>query len=261
MLVRAHATSVRFPGTASLLVRATQVSLARSTLVTFEKTVAAGDLDAGKVKWYGGSGSSPACYQYGNGSRLYVGGMDRPGAFLSMDLDRVYADEANQLSLVGWETLATRLRGKSGCVRAIIGATNPDHPAHWLHERADAGKLEHLKSRHEDNPFLFNRDGSMTPDGVDYMARLDTLTGVRRLRYRDGLWRAAEGQVFDDWDDAVNLVDPFPVPAEDFRFIEAVDFGFQHPMTWGRFAIDGDGRMFLVTSACGRPCDVGTSPG
>jgi phage terminase large subunit len=245
MLVRAHATSVRFPGTASLLVRATQVSLARSTLVTFEKTVAAGDLAAGKVKWYGGSGSSPACYQYGNGSRLYVGGMDRPGAFLSMDLDRVYADEANQLSLVGWETLATRLRGKSGCVRAIIGATNPDHPAHWLHERADAGKLEHLKSRHEDNPFLFNRDGSMTPDGVDYMARLDTLTGVRRLRYRDGLWRAAEGAVLDDWDDAVNLVDPFPVPAE-WRSVWCVDFGYSNSFVWQQWRVDPDGRAYLT---------------
>lgn len=245
MLVRAHATSAKFPGTASLLVRATQVSLARSTLVTFEKTVAAGALAAGKVKWYGGSGSSPACYQYANGSRLYVGGMDRPGAFLSMDLDRVYADEANQLTLVGWETLATRLRGKSGCVRAIIGATNPDNPSHWLYERAAAGKMQHLYSKHTDNPFLYHRDGTLTADGVDYMARLGTLTGVRRERYLLGRWAASEGQVYDDWSDADNLIDPFDVPAE-WRSVWTWDQGFQNPQVFQRWVIDGDGRAYLT---------------
>lgn len=244
-LYKAHLTSLLVPNTMSLILRQTHASLTASTLVTFEQQVAALALAEGTVRWFGGSGRKPPAYEYRNGSRIIVGGLDQPGKFLSMDVSRVYVDESNQVSLTAYETLLTRLRGRAATYRQIVLMTNPDHPAHWIRERAEAGKLRMIKSVHRDNPYLHRRDGSMTDVGVDYMARLDALTGVRRLRYRDGIWAASEGQVFDDWNESANLVDPFPVP-DDWRAVWTVDFGYSNSFVWQQWRIDSDGRAYLT---------------
>jgi phage terminase large subunit len=244
-LLKLHVTSALVPNTTSLIVRQTHASLTASTLRTFELNIIADELASGKVKWFGGSGRKPPAYMYPNGSTIMVGGMDQPGKFLSMDLDRVLVDEANQVSLTAFETLMTRMRGTAGTYKQIVMATNPDHPAHWLKERADADLLPMMTSVHQDNPYLFHRNGTPTEAGADYMAVLDALTGVRRLRYLNGIWAAAEGQVFDDWDEQLNLVDPFPVP-DDWRTIWTVDFGFSNPFVWQQWRVDGDGRAYLT---------------
>ncbi len=123
--------------------------------------------------------------------------------------------------------------------------TNPDHPAHWIKERVQAGQMRMIPSRHRDNPYLYNRDGTLTEVGSDYMARLDALTGVRRSRYRDGIWAAAEGQVYDDWNEHLNLIDPLPVP-QDWRTVWTVDFGYSNSFVWQQWRIDDDGRAYLT---------------
>lgn len=244
-LWKAHITSMKVPRCTSLILRQTHASLTASTLATFENQVAGSALLDGTVKWFGGSGRKPPAYEYSNGSTIIVGGLDSPGKFLSMDVNRIYVDEASQISLTAFETLLTRLRGRADTYRQIVLMTNPDHPAHWINERAAEGKLRMIKSLHRDNPYLINRDGSPTDVGTDYLGRLDALTGVRRLRYRDGVWAAAEGQVFDEWTDAANLVDPHDIPA-DWRTVWSIDFGYSNPFVWQQWRIDHDGRAYLT---------------
>lgn len=244
-LLKLHVTSALVPNTTSLIVRQTHASLTASTLRTFEQNIIAEELASGKVKWFGGSGRKPPAYMYPNGSTIMVGGMDQPGKFLSMDLDRVLVDEANQVSITAFETLMTRMRGTAGTYKQIVMATNPDHPAHWLKERADSGLLPMMTSFHRDNPYLYGRDGQPTKAGADYLAVLNALTGVRRMRYLNGIWAAAEGQVYDDWNEQLNLVDPFPVP-DDWRSVWTVDFGYSNSFVFQVWRIDGDGRAYLT---------------
>jgi phage terminase large subunit len=77
------------------------------------------------------------------------------------------------------------------------------------------------------------------------MAKLDALTGVRYLRLRKGIWAAAEGVIYEDFNPAVHLVDRFEVPAG-WRRIWSVDFGYVHPFVWQDWAIGPDGEMVLV---------------
>lgn len=244
-LLKLHIASAMVPGLTSLIVRQTHASLTASTLRTFDTTIIPDELSSGKVKWFGGSGRKPPAYMYPNGSVILVGGMDQPGKFLSMDLDKVLVDEANQVSLTAFETLMTRMRGKGGTYKQIILSTNPDHPAHWIKERADAGNLPLLTSVHTDNPYLYNRDGSLTEAGENYIKVLRSLTGIRRARYYEGRWLASEGQVYDDWNEQLNLVDPFEVPA-DYRSFWTVDFGYSNSFVFQVWRVDGDGRMYLT---------------
>jgi phage terminase large subunit len=77
------------------------------------------------------------------------------------------------------------------------------------------------------------------------MAVLDALTGVRKERLRYGKPAQAEGAVYDEWDQSVHLIYADAVP-ECTRFIAAQDWGYTNAGVLGVFAIDGDGRMYLV---------------
>ncbi|MCM1943146.1 phage terminase large subunit [Streptomyces sp. G3] len=245
MLQKAFYTSLMVPNCRSLIVRQTHASLTGSTLVTFEQQVAPAALAEGVVKWFGGSPRKPAAYQFANGSEILVGGLDRPEKFLSTEFSRIYVDEATQISLKALETLITRLRGNAATYRQIILACNPDHPKHWIKQRCDDGTMRMILSLHRDNPLYVNLDGSLTDRGVDYMAKLDALTGVRRLRYRDGIWAAAEGLVYEGWQDAVHVIDPFDIPEQWTRWV-TVDFGFTNPFVAQLWCEDPDGRLYLV---------------
>jgi phage terminase large subunit len=245
MLQKAFYTSLMVPNCRSLMVRQTHAALTGSTLVTFERQVAPAALADGVVRWFGGSPRKPPAYQFANGSEILVGGLDRPEKFLSTEFSRIYVDEATQISLSALETLITRLRASADTYRQIILACNPDHPKHWVKQRCDEGAMRMIQSVHRDNPMYINADGTMTERGVDYFKKLDALTGVRRLRYRDGIWAAAEGLVYEGWSEPVHVIDPFEVPAGWVRWI-TIDFGYTAPFVAQLWAEDGDGRLYLM---------------
>lgn len=246
-LFRLHIAALdrRNPGIRCLIVRKTAVSLGSTTLVTFEKKVAAEAIAAGITRWYGGSTRDAASYRYPEtGSTIVVGGMDKPEKIMSSEYDLVFCDEATELTLADWEAIGTRLRHGKLPWQQQIAACNPSYPQHWIKQRSDRGGMVMLHSRHIDNPAYVNADGTLTERGKDYMAKLDALTGVRRLRLRDGKWSAAEGIIYDGWDPGVHLIDRFPIPDSWTRWW-SVDFGFTHPFVLQCFAEDGDGRLYL----------------
>jgi phage terminase large subunit len=244
-LYRMHLVAMQNPRFRGLIVRKTAVSLTSTTLVTFKKKVAVEALAAGLMRWYGGSQQDAAGYYYDNGAVINVGGLDKPEKIMSSEYDLVFADEATELTLDDWEAIGTRLRNGGLSWQQQMAAANPGHPTHWLKARADEGKLRMLTSVHRDNPRFVNADGTLTPDGVGYMAKLDALTGVRRLRLRDGKWAAAEGLVYDGFDPTVHVVEPFNVPASWSRWW-CIDLGYTNPFCWQDWAEDGDGRLYLV---------------
>lgn len=245
-LEKLHILALKYPGMRGLIVRKTATSLTSTALVTFKEHVAKEALAAGVVEWYGGSAQEAAQYRYANGSRITVGGMDRASRIMSSEYDVVYVQEAIELTLNDWEALTTRLRNGRMPYQQIISDTNPDRPTHWLRRRTIDGATVLLESRHEDNPVYFDADGNPTPAGSSYISKLDALTGVRKHRLRHGQWVAAEGIIYEDFDQAVHLVDPFEIPSTWARFW-VVDFGFTNPFVLQRWAEDPDGRLFLYS--------------
>lgn len=254
-LWKLHLTALQLKVKA-LLVRQTHLSLTGTTLVTFEEQVAAAGLASGVVRWFGGSGRQPSGYRYpSTGSFIAVGGLDKPAKFLGGEYDRILVDEANETSEDAIETLFSRLRGVAPTYRQLAMLCNPDSPTHWLKERAKRGQLTILESLHRDNPAFVNRDGSFTERGVEYFAKLDALTGLRRLRYRDGLWVAAEGVIYDEFRNDIHVRD-LPAFDPDTRLCSAgvpwewprlwgIDFGYVHPFVLQRWAVDPDGALWL----------------
>lgn len=243
-LVKAHMMALANPGSKGLFVRKTLVSLTATGLATFRDHVAQEAIDAGLVKWFGGSSERPAGYQYINGSTISVGGMDNPTKIMSSEYDFIYVQEATEFTPDDWEKCTTRLRNGKVSFQQLLADCNPEGPDHWLKKRCDEGKTTMLYGRHTDNPKLFGNDGEATPAGRSYLQTLAALSGVRRLRLEGGVWAAAEGLIYEGWDPAVHILDKKKFKDE-FERIWSIDFGYTNPFVWQQWAKDADGRLIL----------------
>lgn len=219
-LEKLHAICLKYPGARACIVRKTRESLTQTAMVTYETRVLSRESEVP-------FNHEDQEYRYPNGSRLVVGGLDKASKIMSSEYDIVYCQEATELLEGDHEALLTRLRNGRVPYQQIISDCNPDSPDHWLNHRAAAGKMVRLLSRHEDNP-------SVTPE---YLAFLDSLTGHRYQRLRLGLWVAAEGMYFTEWEEERHVVPAFAVPATWSRWV-AVDYGYADPCCVLWFARD-----------------------
>lgn len=228
------------PRAAGALIRKVGSTLAGTVLRTWQRIIDR----HGDVTVYGGN--APRWYDYANGSRLYVGGLDDPNKVLSGERDIIAVNQAEELDEADWETLSTRVTGRGAVTKTpmLIADCNPGPADHWILRRRDAATLTLLESRHTDNPALHNGH-DWTAQGIATRAVLDRLTGARRLRLRDGLWVGAEGQYFTSWDPAIHIATPPCVPG-DWPIWGALDYGYAHPTAILVLTRDSDGGIWVL---------------
>lgn len=255
-LEKGHLMALKNPGSRGLIVRKTAASLTSTALVTYREHVAKEAIEAGDVTWYGGSSQEAPGYRYSNGSVINVGGMDKPSKIMSSEYDWAYVQEAIELTETDWEAITTRLRNGVISFQQLMADTNPAAQTHWLKVKADRTSSDDgfvmLDTKHTDNPRMYREvltdEGvsyEITEYGRSYMAVLEDLTGVRKLRLKDGLWVAAEGMIYEDvWNESIHIVDRFQIPSS-WRRWWAVDFGFTHPFVLQCWAEDPDGRAYM----------------
>lgn len=251
-LEKLHTMALVNAGMRGLICRKTATSLSSTALVTWRRFVIQESLLSGDVWFYGGSAQEPPQYRYKNGSVIAIGGLDRVEKIMSSEYDVVYVQEATELTENDWESITTRLRNWKISFQQLIADCNPSYPTHWLKKRCDDGRCTLMETWHEDNPILFDREGNITERGQDYVSKLDRLTGVRHSRLRLGKWVAAEGVIYEDFQDEIHVLNEIPsteakdhagVPMEWPRYW-SVDFGFIHPFVLSCWARDPDGRLY-----------------
>lgn len=235
-----HIIASKYPKAQLVIARKTQASVYGSVLQTFEKVI-----EGSPVMAYGGE--KPQWYDYPNESRIWVAGLDKASKVLSTERDIIYINQAEELSLQDWETLTTRTTGRGSVIPfpQLFGDANPGDAQHPLKLRAESGKLIFIQSRHIDNPTLFEPNtGKITEQGKRTMAVLDSLTGTRKDRLRDGIWSSTEGAIYNEYNFAVHLIPDF-IPPPYGRYFVSIDFGYNNPFTASLWYVNGDGVAFL----------------
>jgi len=190
------------------IVRKTRASMMSSVLQTWERRV----INGLPIVAYGHN--NPQWYDYPNGARVFIGGMDDPRKVLSSERDAIFVNQVEELSLGEWEILTTRVTGRAGNIPhpQILSDANPAAPTHWIKSRARSGSLTLIESTHADNPTLWNEDGTASKLGARTMATLDRLTGARKMRLRYGVWAQPEGAIYDIFDEERHKVVAFRIP-------------------------------------------------
>lgn len=159
----------------------------------------------------------------------------------------------------------------------IIFDVNPVNPQHWTNKFMEdvderlrycdpryPGKMTHedyaelqkhnwkplenhqrakrIITKHMDNPGYWDfKKWDWTDAGRGYVAgTLSDYSGYLRERWLNGLWVAAEGSVFPEFDSRRNVVADFAIP-EDWPVWMSVDPGYDHPcgVTWNAVAPNG----------------------
>jgi len=238
-----HIIASKYPGAQIAILRKTQTDVYGSVLQTFNSVI-----KGSPVMPYGGV--KPEQYIYpevdGQQSTVWVGGMDKAGKVLSSERDLVYVNQAEQLTLDDWENLTTRTTGRSAIIPypQLIGDANPGGSKHWIRERNKAGSLKLIQSLHRDNPTLFDpKTGAITELGEKTMARLKSLTGIRRKRLYEGIWATAEGAVYDMFDAAIHVKSR--PDSEMVSWYLAMDEGYTNPAVILLVGEDADGRLHI----------------
>lgn len=251
----------KYENSRALIVRKSYSALITSALKTYYDKVLPirPGLPGCPINVYGGG--VPQHIDYPNGSRIDLGGMDNAEKVLSSEYDFVAVPQAEEMSLHDWEQLLGRCSGRAGNApwHQIMGDCNPDVPGHWILNRKT---LKVFHSKHTDNPTLFQRDinGELVVDknnnpvptegGAKRIAILQSMTGLRYKRGYLGLWVGAEGQVYEDFDPAVHIIDPYEMwengqPPASWKRYRSIDFGYTHPFVCQWWAADEDERLYM----------------
>lgn len=252
LLEKENAYAQKYSGIRILLVRKRQNSIAGSVAQTLRQQV----LQNGDgVQYFGGNTIEPESFRYKNGSAIVMAGLDDPEKLKSSEYSRIYVNEATELTADDWDDLKALLRQNLPGVnikRQITGDCNPGDSGHWLNQRCEQGLIRRIRTRLQDNPYFYNRDGTPTEEGQKYVEGiLSTYTGARRKRWLDGEWTGVENAVYPMFDRTVHIR-PLD-PGLYFRAtIIGVDYGALHKSSVCAVSIDQFNRRW-VREVWGQP--------
>jgi hypothetical protein len=263
VLEKLHYCANKYTKMRACIVRKTRNSLNQSAIVTYEQKVltegwlAQSMIEARKpVRTMNGNwtrriyfSTSEQEYVYPNGSIIAIAGLDNPEKLKSTEWDLLYFMEATEGTEHDWEMMTRGLRNGVMPYQQLLADCNPSYPHHWLKKRCERGATRMLYSRHADNP-------SITSERI---ALLQALTGVRRKRLYEGIWAAAEGLVYEEWNPAVHIVTKKQL--QDWgvfytdgtlnrqiirQVVGGADWGWSNPGVLQAVGIDHDGRCYLL---------------
>jgi PBSX family phage terminase large subunit len=227
--------ALMYPGCRILVSRQTRVALGHTTLVEGEHVMHHLGLS---YLTEGANRQQRQSYNFKEGSEIVLLPMENAERLRSAQFDFAYVNEITECKQDDWEQMLGSMRNYVADYQQAIGDCNPDSPFHWVYKRATRRKrMTLLNTLHVDNPMYYEKDGTPTRQGWDYIkGTLEGLTGVRRERHLYGRWVAAEGAVYaEDWRAERHVIQPDEVP-ECSSYIGGMDFGFNDPFVmqiWG----------------------------
>lgn len=266
-LSKLHLVALRNPGMVGAIVRKVRNDMGATVLVSWEgKVIPEENEDGERVCIYKGKrvtinpygGKSPQWYDYSNGSRIYVVGLDRPGKAQSGEPDCVVVNQAEELTEEDIETLSSITTGRGGRLKGddvpqLLLECNPGGARHPIKVLEAAGSLTMIQARHRDNPTLYDQvTGEITEQGKKSMDALMQLTGIRLQRNFYGHWAGAEGLFLFSFDHEVHGIDEAPPLETLTEFWASMDYGFNHWNVFQLHAKNGDGVRFTLHELCHR---------
>ena len=213
-------------------------------------------------------GEKPEFFEYKNGTRIYVNGLDKPQNLLSDFFDAGFVNQCELLPFDAWDELTGRVSERAGTlpIAQLVGDCNPSIPNHWIRQQAKEKKLQYFSLSFLDNPEIidqsspklaeFKREFENNPDpkllkkiehlftdsGFRRVEKLKNLEGLRFKRGFLGLWGSGEDLVFEQFDPEIHIVDTTIMPNWP-RYL-SVDWGFRDAASVIWWAHAPDDRLY-----------------
>lgn len=271
-LWKIHSWCETYPKLRAAIVRETAIDVKKTILKTFEEFV----LPENSQLAQGQSRLHRTHYIYPD-TKAFIGifGLDEPADLFSSEWDIIYAAEGIQFVREKIDLLSRSLRNFRGPYHQLMIDLNPGPPGHWTNRAStpagndlrlmsdrssydrlqtwndrpvddESNEFHRLISVHQDNPQFFDLDAwEWTENGRQYIRSLKDMSGYNRERMLNGVWAAAEGAVYPEFNEARHVIKPFEIPPE-WPCELWEDPGYDHPTAILLFAIAPNGQKFIV---------------
>ena len=229
-------------------------------------------------------------WTFPSGAKIIFGSMqhlqDRT-KYQGQAYDFIAFDELTHFEWQEYSYMFSRNRPNGPGTRVYMRATaNPGGVGHaWVKERfITAGKpmvpiVQENRIRHPDGreeivkqsrifipSSVFDNEALMNNDPM-YVQRLASMPEAEKNALLYGDWDSFTGQVFSEWSNlpehyadrrGTHVINPFVVP-DTWRVIRSFDWGYSKPFAAGWFAVDYDGRIYMIREyyGCNGEPDVG----
>ena len=157
-----------------------------------------------------------------------------------------YGWYGNEMSLQHRNVVQECFNRCSGEGFRVIWDTNPDYPDHPIKRnyidktgvKLSSGRIR-IKSWH----FQLSDNIMLSEEYIENLKE-STPPGMWYDRSIKGLWVAAEGVVYENFNRDIHVIDPFTIP-DSWKIYRGIDWGFTNPFVCLWIAQDEDGRLFI----------------
>lgn len=246
---------IKHPGSRGLILRRTYAELEKEGSLIPRSH----QLLAGTAVWNGGTRK----WTFPNGSVMEFGYCQYEQdvyQFQSAQYDDVCFDEATHFTGYQYLYLIGRCRTTRTDLKPLIrAASNPGNIGHSFFKKRFIDVAPPLtkyvdelgRTRFFIPATLYDNKVLMESDPT-YELRLKQLPERERLALLHGRWDLYAGQYFSEFDYKVHVV-PQDFKIEDWWYrYGAYDHGFNHPYSFGWYAVDGDGNVYKYRELMGR---------
>lgn len=246
-----------WPGCTGIIFRKTEGEVRENHVNKFRTEMPELHPDGDRI--YGWNGED-MCATWFNKSKLFFGYLrldDDVHRYQGPEYDFMIFEEATHYSwfMVNWLT-SNRLRATTNDSSPFcLFPSNPGSKGHAWFKRLFIERIHYeddgenprdyafVQSRLADNKILMRRDPK-------YAKRLDRLPEPWRSWQRDGDFSAGAGGAFAELERKAHLVKPFKIPDHWIQF-GSFDWGYNHPFSFGHYAIDEDGCLWKLDTVTG----------
>ena len=178
------------------------------------------------------------------------------------EVDVLFLDEATQLSEEQYNRFKACVRGVNKFPKRIYLTCNPGGEGHGWVKRLFIDRCYNSGERAEEYSFiqsLVTDNKALLSSDPDYIRQLEALPPKLRKAWLEGDWNIFEGQFFEEFADRPeyyrerrwsHVIEPFEVPP-DWNVVRSFDFGYSKPFSCDWWAIDYDGRAYLILQLYG----------
>lgn len=178
------------------------------------------------------------------------------------EVDILFIDEATQFTEEQYDRFKACVRGVNNFPKRIYLTCNPGGVGHGFVKRLFVDKSYKIGENGEEYSFIkslvTDNDALMKAD-PEYIKQLEALPPKLRKAWLEGDWDIFEGQFFEEFKDNpdgyltrryTHVIEPFDIPRE-WKIYRSFDFGYGKPFSCDWWAVDYDGRAYLILQLYG----------
>ena len=242
---KAKRLAIKWAGIKILIVRKTYVDLKENHITPLRQ-----EIPEDVAKWR----EIDREFVFFNGSRIkcsYFANDNDAMNFQGQEYDIIFLEEATQFLEIVFNTLKACIRGANNFPKRMYLTCNPDGPGFsWVKRlfvsrdyRDDENPNDYMfiQSLVDDNKILMEKD-------PEYVKQLDSLPEEMKKRWRYGSWDVAEGQMFDDFDRRIHVIEPVLLDPHWRRYI-SIDYGLDRLAAYW-YAVTNDNHVYVYKEFC-----------